>query len=115
MNHITIAIPIYGQSVAPRVDLTSEVVLVLVENGKKEDERLFVLPQASSEEFCQFILKEGVKTVICGGIEEEFLRYLEWKNVEVIDNVIGKVPDVVERYLKGELKTGDMVGHEYQG
>ncbi len=106
----TIVIPVVGDLVAPRFDLTPEVMVFSVEEGAIKGERLFVLPQASNEELCQFLLKEGATTLICGGIEEEYFRYLEWKRIKVLDNIIGPAKSVLKAYMEGKLKPGDILG-----
>lgn len=101
---------LYGNDIAPRFDLTTEVLIVTMgPDGAIEEERTLVLPQASPEKLCHMILTEDVKTVICGGIEEEYHQYLTWKRVSVIDSVIGPCGQVLERLAKGSLRAGDIL------
>jgi hypothetical protein len=105
-----ILICLYGNDIAPRFDLTTEVLIVTYgSDGAVEEERTLVLPQASPEKLCHMILTEDVKTVICGGIEEEYHQYLTWKRVNVLDSVIGSYSRVLERLAKGSLKAGDIL------
>ncbi len=105
-----ILIPLYGQEVAPRFDLTAEAVIVTPEqNGPGRVEKFIVLPQVSAEKLCHLILTEGIGTVICGGIEEEYYQYLTWKRIQVIDSVIGPLEAVIDRFVRNELTTGDIV------
>ncbi|MDY6863133.1 MAG: dinitrogenase iron-molybdenum cofactor biosynthesis protein [Thermodesulfobacteriota bacterium] len=103
-------IPLYGNDVAPRFDLSSDAVIVST-GGKGEDteEKIVVLPQASAEQLCHLILTEGIEVVICGGIEEEYYQYLTWKRINVIDSVIGPWKSVLEQFNKGMLKAGDIL------
>lgn len=101
---------LYGNDIAPRFDLTTEVLIVtLGPEGGIEEERTLVLPQASPEKLCHMILTEDVKTVVCGGIEEEYHQYLTWKRVVVLDSVIGSCSRVLERLARGDLKAGDIL------
>lgn len=105
-----ILIPLYDNDVAPRFDLATEVVIVVLgEDGTPWEERLVVLPQASAEQLCQLILTEGVGAVICGGVEEEYYQYLTWKRVKVLDSVIGLWKPTLDRFLAGDLSAGDIV------
>jgi len=105
-----ILIALYGNDVAPRFDLATEVfIAVLGAGGAVEEEKILVLPQASGEKLCHMILTEDVQVVICGGIEEEFYQYLTWKRVKVLDSIIGSYERVLERFRKGELQAGDIV------
>jgi hypothetical protein len=50
-----------------------------------------------------------VTTVVCGGIEAEHFDYLTWKQVRVIDNVIGPVAAVLDRLGHNKLECGDIL------
>jgi len=106
-----IIIPIYKREVAPRFDLALEALIVSCAEGGAgaEEERVVVLPHASAEEMCNLILAEKVDTVICGGIAEEHYQYLLWKNVRVVDSVIGPYDVALKRFLEGRLKQGEIL------
>ncbi|MCP4757087.1 MAG: dinitrogenase iron-molybdenum cofactor biosynthesis protein [Proteobacteria bacterium] len=102
-----ILIPLFGNEVAPRFDLATEVVIVsLDEKSGEREEKTLVLPQNSAEQLCHLVLTEGVQVVICGGIEEEYYRYLAWKKVRVFDSIMGDWEKAFDSYNKGELQTG---------
>lgn len=105
-----IIIPISGNEIAPRFDLATEVLILIIEKSlARPDEKIIVLPQASADKLCHMILTEGIKTLICCGIEEEFYQYLNWKKVKIIDNVMGSHRKAVKLYLAGDLKPGDIL------
>ncbi|NNG00333.1 MAG: dinitrogenase iron-molybdenum cofactor biosynthesis protein [Desulfobacteraceae bacterium] len=102
-----ILIPLYGSQVAPRFDLSTEVIVVnLGETLPGKREKILVLPHASPDELCRLILTEKVDVVICGGIEEEYFQYLSWKRVQVIDSVIGSSKSAIQHYRNGKLLAG---------
>ncbi len=92
--------------IAPRFDLTREVLIVEKEEKKV---RTVILPRSSAEELCSFILGENIDIVVCGGIEDTYYQYLLWKNIKVIDRVIGPVKKVLKKILNKQLKEGDIV------
>lgn len=103
-------IALHEDDVAPRFDLTTEVLLVeLGQDGKLPEERVLILPQPSSEKLCHLILTEGIDVVICGGIEEEYFDYLTWKKVLVLDNIVAPSRSAVENYIQGKLNAGDLL------
>jgi predicted Fe-Mo cluster-binding NifX family protein len=105
-----VLIPLHGNNVAPRFDLATEASIVSVdERGEIIEERTIVLPHASSDDLCNLILSEGVGTVICGGIEEEYFQYLRWKKVSVIDSVIGSYQRAIELFREDGLRPGLIV------
>lgn len=105
-----VLISLYGNDVAPRFDLATEVLIAAVgEDGKVVEEKILVLPQASAEKLCHMVLTEDVQAVICGAIEEEYHQYLTWKRVQVFDSVIGSAEAVLNRFRRGMLKPGDIL------
>jgi len=110
MNSDKILITVRDNDVSPRFDLTTEVVMESRdEKGRSRDRKTLVLPHASSEELCHFILAQDVQTVVCGAIEEEYYQYLTWKKIAVVDSVMGPWQKVMERYLEGRLRSGDIL------
>ncbi len=105
-------IALHEDDVAPRFDLTTEVLLAeLNQDGKFMEERVLILPQPSSEKLCHLILTEGIDVVICGGIEEEYFDYLTWKKVLVLDNIVGSSRSAVKTFIHGDLNAGDLLKH----
>lgn len=103
-----VLIPLYGNDVAPRFDLATDILITQFLDGK-EKEQIIVLPQASSEELCHIIITENVNTVICGGIEEEYYQYLVWKKINIMDSVIGSWKSVINAFRTNELSSGAIV------
>ncbi len=114
--HRRVLITLYGEHVAPRFDLATEVLIAtLGPEGKVEEEKTIVLPQASAEKLCHMIITEDVQAVICGGIEEEYYDYLCWKRIHVMDSVIGRVATALGMYGRGTLKPGAILWHTVSG
>lgn len=105
MGDEKILIAIQEEDVAPRFDLTAEILLAEVSDRELAGEpKTMVLPQASAEDLCHLILAESVDVVICGGIEEEFYDYLTWKKVRIIDSVMGPWNKALELFTGGLLE-----------
>ena len=119
--HKKVLICLYGNDVAPRFDLTTEVFIASIgPDNRIEDEKSVVLPRASAEELCHMILTADIQTVICGGIEEEYYQYLTWKRITCIRLRLsgpaigcskrsqrarfGLAPFCMFRYVNGETK-----------
>lgn len=108
-----VLICLYENEVTPRFDLTREVLIAVIgDAGKVQGEKELVLPHASVEIICNMILTEGIQVVICGGIEEEYYQYLTWKNVTVLDSVIGDIRVVLDRFAEGRLRAGDILENQ---
>ncbi|NCC25563.1 MAG: dinitrogenase iron-molybdenum cofactor biosynthesis protein [Deltaproteobacteria bacterium] len=105
-----ILIPLFGNEVAPRFDLATDVMLVLVTSKPDKpacwESRIVVLPGPSADELCRLILNEDVQTVVCAGIEDEYFQFLTWKGVTVVDEVMGPVDRVVTALANDALDRG---------
>ncbi len=107
MKSEKILIVLHNSDVAPRFDLAAEVLIIEnAETPETAQKRLVVLPRASADALCNLIINEGVRTVICGGIEEDYFQYLAWKRIGVIDSVIGSSQAALERWFEGALQPG---------
>jgi predicted Fe-Mo cluster-binding NifX family protein len=105
-----ILIPLFDDTVAPRFDLATDVLIARMDAvGGVAERKLLILPQASAERLCQLVLAEAVTVVVCGGIEAEHYDYLTWKQVRVIDNVIGSTGEVLDRLSRNALAAGDVL------
>jgi predicted Fe-Mo cluster-binding NifX family protein len=99
-----------GNYIAPRFDLAPEVLILSLNSDRELNEsKTVVLPRPSAEMVCHVATSENVQTVICGGIEEEYLQYFSWKKMEVIHSVIGLAEHAIERFRKVALRPGDIL------
>jgi predicted Fe-Mo cluster-binding NifX family protein len=101
-----VLVTLRDNDIAPRFDLTTEVLIV--ESGSKEASkpRNILLPGPSADELCSLIIKEAISLVICGGIEEAHFQYLIWKKITVIDKVIGPASEALALAKAGKLTAG---------
>ncbi len=111
-----VLVTLYDHDISPRFDLTTEVLIIeLDREGAVTTERTVVLPHASAEELCHLILMEGINSVICGGIEEQFYQYLAWKKIKVMDSVMGPWSKALSLFRKGELVSGAFLFNRLEG
>ena len=111
-----VLITLFENDVAPRFDLTTEVLISsAAEDGVAGQSKTIVLAHASAEDLCQLIQNEEIDAVVCGGIEEEFVEYLTWKKVEVLDSVMGPWERALSRFWEGALQAGAVLFHRPGG
>lgn len=105
-----ILVTLYENEVAPRFDLTTEVLIAsYLDEDSGYQTKIVVLAHASPEDLCQLILNEGIDVLVCGGIEEEYFDYLTWKSVRVLDSVMGPWERAIERFRSGDLEAGTIL------
>lgn len=102
-----ILVAIRKTDISPRFDLTMETLITSLENDELAAPfRTILLPRPSAEELCSLILKENIDVVICGGIEEKYLKYLEWKKITVFDSIVGPFKEALVFLKDNQLQSG---------
>lgn len=105
-----ILVTLHNNDIAPRFDLTTEVLIARVSRGKVSGmPRTILLPGPSSDELCSLAIKEDVSLVICGGIEDAHFQYLVWKKIEVIDRIIGPAEEAIALAIAKNLQPGAII------
>ncbi len=85
-----VLLAIRDNDIAARFDQCLEVLVVELDaRGRPVSRKNLVLAKPSDKEICRIAQAEGVDAVICGAVDEEVSLYLTWKNVQVVDDVIG--------------------------
>lgn len=98
---------IAGENISPRLDMTSEIVITEVEEGKVIGKpKTILLNRTGAEDMCELIIKEGADCLICGGIEERYYKYLKWKKTRVIESVIGNHREALTLATTNQLRPG---------
>ena len=111
-----ILLTVQDNSIAPRFDQATEVIIINHENKQMIAEpRTIILPHRSAEELSDLIVKEGVECVVCGGIEDSFHKFFLWKKIHVIDGVIGSHAEAMAKVLAGELRPGAILPSAREG
>lgn len=104
-----ITIPIYHDEVAPRFDLATEVLNIMVSKGNTVEKKTVVLPRSSADDLCHILISENINTLICGAIEDEYYQFLKWKKLEIFDSVAGEWSAVFQRWMNHTLHAGDIL------
>lgn len=97
-------VAVQGNDIAPRLDMTREILVYSITDGVVTDEpRTILLDKDSAEDICSFIIKEDISCIICGGIEDRHYKYLQWKKTMVIDSIIGPYRKALKLFLDDAL------------
>ncbi|HOL21350.1 MAG TPA: NifB/NifX family molybdenum-iron cluster-binding protein [bacterium] len=54
----------------------------------------------------EFLHQKGVNCIICGGIGERALSLFRSNGIETVVGITGRITDVIDKLVKGELKSG---------
>ncbi|BCS87788.1 dinitrogenase iron-molybdenum cofactor biosynthesis protein [Pseudodesulfovibrio sediminis] len=102
-----ILIPILDNNIAPRFDLSADVLIVSISletsTTGKIKEKVMLLDNPSAESMYRLIMSENIQTIICAGIEKEIYDFLKRKGFGIIDNICGPVDAVIDAYIIGNI------------
>ena len=105
-----ITIPLFHEEVAPRFDLATEVLIMILSKGNIiEEKKTIVMPRSSADELCHLLLSENINTLICGAIEEEYYQFLKWKKLDIYDSIAGSWSKAFHCWSKKTLNSGDIL------
>ena len=104
----TIAIPVFGNRVSPRLDYTESLQLVKIENGAIQNKEIVKLLSLSRFEKINMLIRIHPNVIICDGISELSNEKLTRNNIKVFPWIHGEVDAVIDKYLKGKLKQSDI-------
>jgi predicted Fe-Mo cluster-binding NifX family protein len=103
--------PRLGESIAPCFGYAVTITLFTVKRGKVVDEVDFCLESSEILDRVRLMRDQRVGTLICGGLEQCLADLLEASGVRVISWVSGRVDDLLDSFMRGEL----VAGHAHLG
>jgi predicted Fe-Mo cluster-binding NifX family protein len=101
---MNVAIPIYEDTVSPRFDLATELLIMTLENSKVQSEKRISIQGLYPLHILKTIIEEKINVVLCGAVNGFCLRFLGCNGIEVIPGLVGKIDAIKDGYLKGELQ-----------
>ena len=107
-----LAIPLFESEVAPRFSFAQELLLVDMDEDGSWQARKLALIQNSCRSRLRQLAEWGVGTLLCGGIERQYLPLAESLNIDVIWDLRGEATELIEafRTKKLALNAGNDVG-----
>ena len=104
----TIAIPVFGSRVSPRLDYTESLQLVKIENGAIQNKEIVKLLSLSRFEKINMLVRIHPNVIICDGVSDLSYEKLITNNIKVFPWIHGEVDAVIDKYLNGKLKQSDI-------
>jgi len=101
-----IAIPRFGESVAPCFEYSATMAIFDVEEGRLVCQADFPLQSRVPYDRVRLMKAEKIDTVICGGLQSFYEDLLKAHDIQVISWVSGNVEDLLKRFLEGRLAPG---------
>ena len=104
----TIAIPIFGNRISPRLDYTESIQLITIEKGVIKDREILKLLSLSRFEKLNMIVRIHPDVIICDGVSDLSYEKLIANNIKVFPWIHGEIDTILKMYLDGNLKQTDV-------
>jgi predicted Fe-Mo cluster-binding NifX family protein len=100
---VKIAIPRFGENVAPCFEYTATMAIFTVEEQRVVQQIDFSLQSRNAFDRVRLLRDQGVDILICGGIQDRFEELIEASGIHSISWVSGTVEALLAQFLAGKL------------
>ncbi len=107
-------ITLLGERVSPRCSYADSIMLISQKRSGLCTPKRLPVDNLNLPDLSDLLLQNRVDVLVCGGITNENKEFLNKRNLNVIDNVIGTTDGVIHGLTSGELKAGFGLNHELQ-
>ena len=101
-ERIMVAVPVFGSRVAPVLNWCSRV-LVFSQDDEHVPREELVWAEADAFRRMRMLQQMGVRTLICGALSPELLRYGEALGLNIVYGVAGEVEAVLQAHHREQL------------
>ncbi|ABP65871.1 Dinitrogenase iron-molybdenum cofactor biosynthesis protein [Caldicellulosiruptor saccharolyticus DSM 8903] len=107
-----IAVMLIGDKISPHFGGSEKVCIYTVENGAIVKKEYFDMPEHKAGLFAKFIKQKEADVVIAGSMGERARYIFDSLGIRYFIGVLGSPDEAVEKLLKGELKSDEMLARE---
>ena len=100
----TIAIPVFGNRISPRLDYTKSMQLISIENGSVKNRETIKLITHSRLEKINMLIRLHPDVIICDGVSKISYEKLKKNNIKIFPWIHGNTNEVIDKYLSGDLR-----------
>lgn len=95
-----VAIPLFGSRISPNFDYSKELLLIKIKGREILYRKKLSLENLSTFQRVQVLIKSGVNTLLCGGIEQSIRQRMKNLGIDVIWNRMGEAEVALREYLR---------------
>jgi predicted Fe-Mo cluster-binding NifX family protein len=103
MNKTVVALPKFGELIAPCFEVTKSFLIVRLINGEVVSRRKVECGGCDGFGCVQTLKENEVSLLICDGIKGFYKNLLQASGVAIISNISGEIELTITRLLRGEL------------
>ncbi len=101
-----VAIPLFGNRVAPRCLNAESMLLANIENGALDSRSVHHTAELNPREWIELLVELGIEVVVCGALSGELQGELKALGITSITNVAGEAEEVLDQLRLGKLIPG---------
>ena len=105
-----VAIALFSSRISPRFDCAPAMLLATVKDGRIVARQTVQAQEVNPLARINWLSRQGVQAVICGGLSRFSMRMLLDRGMEVFPWVSGDAEDALRLFLDGRLQAGTMIG-----
>jgi predicted Fe-Mo cluster-binding NifX family protein len=98
-----IGIPLFGDEVSPRFCFAESILVVEVEKGRVNRRFVTSLGEPWLPGRVSTLATLGVRTLLCGGFNRNYLPTAERLGIRVITGISGEAEEVLGKFMRGEI------------
>ena len=102
-----IAISTDGNFVSAHFGRCPSFTLIDIEEGNVIRKDVIANPGHQPGAIPQFLHQKGAEYIICGGMGQRAVGFFDEFGIQTIIGIEGKIDEVIEKLIKGELKGGE--------
>lgn len=98
-----LAVPLHGEDVAPRFCSADQFLIAEGSDGRLRVRRLSLSEEAWSQRL-ERLSAAGVRVLLCGGFNRDFLPVAEGLGIRVISGLAGKAERLIEAFISDDIE-----------
>ncbi len=99
-----LAVPLHGEEVAPRFCSADRFLIAELDRGELHRMRELSLAEETWSQRLESLSTAGVKTLLCGGFNRDFLPLAEGLGIRVVSGLAGEARPLIDAFLRDEIE-----------
>jgi predicted Fe-Mo cluster-binding NifX family protein len=104
-NTEKLALPLFGERIAPRLDTAQRLRFVTIRDGVVEESEDITIVGIHPLKLAHWLKEEGIRTLICCGIDRMTSRTFHESGIQLIPRIGADADLAVRAYIDGTIET----------
>jgi predicted Fe-Mo cluster-binding NifX family protein len=114
MSAMRVALPVFGNGIAPRFCFAREVLVVDLAGGRETGRRYVMFGPEHGPQRIRTLRDHGVRVLLCSGFNRHLLPLAQQSGIDVVWGLQGEVDNLIRSYQKGDLEPQPGPGRAFQ-